>query len=165
MRYQTLILQSDIGLAGELTDISFQLSNSTSGALFESVIVRIGHTTLDSLTLNFNDNFTSDKTLCVYNVDVNMSGSAGDWKNINLSYNTFDYNGTDNLIIDVKWTGCGSADAYTWAYDTPGYYQVVWGDNDSTGQYLYEYGGRIMIEYNPSAIQSTSLGSIKSLFE
>lgn len=134
-----------------------------SGGSWENVWFRLGHTTLDSLTSNINDNFSGDEQIVkVYDNYFNINGSAGDWIEVELD-NTYSYNGTDNLILDVRWTGCSYYEAITWAYETPGYYHIVY-EGTGIGTNLCEYGSRLRLEVEDTAIQTTSLGSIKDIF-
>jgi hypothetical protein len=94
--------------------------------------------------------------------NYNINGSAGDWKTITFD-TPFDYNGMDNIIVQISWTGCSYYSANNWAYNTPGEYHILW-DSNVTGIYRYEFGTRVQLEITDTAIETTSIGSIKNLF-
>jgi len=105
-RTQHLYTASDINGSGPITGIAFQLKNPSVAAEYNATVI-LGHTTLEQFDANnkYVDNYKDTPTIVSDNVHFSIPDGleANDWFWVPLSGN-FNYNGTDNLIVDVKVT-------------------------------------------------------------
>jgi hypothetical protein len=113
MTYQQLYMQTDIGMSGEITNFAWENYSSSTDAGFSNVRIYMGHTSLSTLTTVFNDNYTSPPVLVLDNPVFSTGGPVDTWNNINLD-TPFDYNNTDNLIIEVRWSGDDGHNVTLW---------------------------------------------------
>ncbi|PIV10063.1 MAG: hypothetical protein COS49_02565 [Candidatus Portnoybacteria bacterium CG03_land_8_20_14_0_80_41_10] len=107
MRFQTLFLQSEINQAGYINKIYFQKQNSAAET-FNNFRIYLCHSSLSNLTTTYDNNCIGGAGGLseVMNVPsgVYLFGNAGDWLEFDVA-NTFDYNNTDNLIVEIRWNG------------------------------------------------------------
>lgn len=87
-----LYLQSEVGSAGQITQVAFYITNSPSSYVMNSQKIYVRHTTSSSFS-NSNYPGTSGFTL-VYDGTITYSGSG--WKTISLT-TPFTYDGSSNL--------------------------------------------------------------------
>lgn len=105
-RTQNLYLASEIDGSGSITGLAFQMSTTSTAETYTATIM-MGHTTLTALGTTFAANFDSGTPVTVANaITFNIPDGipAGEWFWVPLPTNTFLYNGTDNLIVDVVTT-------------------------------------------------------------
>ncbi len=107
---QLLYHASEIAGSGPITGIAFIVGQQTTANDYV-VTVRLGHTTLTTLTTNFAANFNSGSPVTVasglsFKVPAGIPVGRPIW--IPLS-GAFSYNGTDNLIVDIEVSGAGPA--------------------------------------------------------
>lgn len=91
---EVLYLSTEIGSAGLITEIALDKIDGPTTTTLNSVIIRMRHSTLSTLTTDFYD--TAGYTT-VFRGSLNNSTSLG-WLPIALSQ-SFAYNGNDNLLI------------------------------------------------------------------
>ena len=165
MRYQALILQSEIGLVGEITKLAFQAYISSGGS-FNNVHVYLCHTSVDSLSTSFEANYGgNDPGEVFYAPTKSMSGSAESWADIVFD-DPFYYNNSDNLLVEIKWSG-GSGVFYTYTSNTPGYYSCGYAKSYSapTMTYQNQWHNRFRLTIEPAdEVQPDSLGKLRSLY-
>jgi len=127
-RTQHLYTSSDINGSGPITGIAFQLKNLSVAAEYNATVI-LGHTTLEQFDANnkYADNYKDTPTIVSDNVHFSIPDGleANDWFWVPLS-GSFNYNGTDNLIVDVKVTAASETN------------QVLSGN--STGSDIRAYG-------------------------
>ncbi|MFO8110412.1 MAG: DNRLRE domain-containing protein, partial [Thermoplasmata archaeon] len=107
IRYQNLYPQEEIGVAGDITRISFNRSDLNKVGNFSNFKMSLGHSILDSVTDTFDDNhegllyevFSRD------NLVVNSSNSDS-WVHFELD-TAFPYDGSRNLLMDIQWVDSG----------------------------------------------------------
>jgi hypothetical protein len=85
--------------------------------------------------------------------------TAGSWFGFDFDTD-FEYNGTDNLVVDVSWNGDSGGTCYT--YWGPGTARCVYNYNGGT-VYLTNYVHYMRISLDPNAVAPTSLGQVKAL--
>ncbi len=107
MRYQNLYPQEEIGVTGDITRISFNRSDFNEIGNFSDFKMSLGHSTLDSLTDTFDDNYEGMlyEVFSRDNLMVNSSNSDS-WVHFELD-TAFPYDGSRNLLIDIQWIGSG----------------------------------------------------------
>ena len=99
-RSQTIYYPEQLKFGGEITGLRYftAFSNSSSGpSPNENLIVKIGHTTKEEYMSG--DAFIPDSELTTIGVSTYYANGT-EW--IFIFDESFDYNGTDNLVIDVE---------------------------------------------------------------
>ena len=112
-RTQNLYLASDIDGSGPITGIAFQLNQVSTAQTF-TYSVRMGHTTLAALGTTYANNYNAGSPVTLANAatfTVPAGIPAGGWFWVPLPNNTFTYNGTNNLIVEVEVTA-GTGNIY-----------------------------------------------------
>ena len=110
-RYQYLYLAADVKGSGNINAISFKRSVAGTASTCSGVTMRMGHTSLATLTMTFANNVNEGKgshTTVINNSTVNIpAGAIDDYYTVNLT-TPFAYNGVDNLVVEIVSTsGCG----------------------------------------------------------
>ena len=93
---QTIYLQSEIGMAVDITGINYDVGNTPAAWEIVNQEVFIGHTTLAEFPSNQNVDPVALGLTSVYTGSVTWNG--GGWQGIDFA-TPFSYNGTDNLMI------------------------------------------------------------------
>jgi len=109
-REQHLYLAGEIGRGGTIDQIAlFRTYLSTDAATFPNVSVKMCRTNVTALTGTFNDNYGGQTPVWVFHQDSGFvrGGSFYSWDAVNLQ-TPFDYNGTDNLLVEITWIGSAS---------------------------------------------------------
>ena len=92
-------------------------STGSASASFNNFEIYLGHAASDELGTTFEDNYiTGTKVLVYENTSVTLTANPEEWVTLNLD-TPFDYNGTDNLIMEILWSG-GSGTFYTYKWQT-----------------------------------------------
>jgi len=82
--------------------------DQTSGT-FNGAKIYFCHTSRSALSTTFADNYSGNTpTLMLSRSALSMNWTMGQWNEIPLD-ETFAYNGTDNLLIEIQWTSSGSS--------------------------------------------------------
>jgi len=102
-RIQNLYTAVDINGSGPITGLALQLQSGSSKVTY-TVSVKLGHSTLNDLGMNWADNYSDIKAVATdVNISIPAGLSAGDWIWVPLT-SSFNYNGTDNLLVDMEVT-------------------------------------------------------------
>ena len=115
---QMLHLASDINGSGPITGIAMISAEAPTDAAIYTVNIKIGHTSLSALTDTFANNFNSGSPVTVasaltFSVPAGVPAGSPIWLPLTGSFN---YNGTDNLIVDIEVTSVSTSTF--WAYDS-----------------------------------------------
>jgi len=116
MREQHLYLAGEIGRGGTIDQIALFKTHYDYAATFPNVSVKMCNTNVTSLSSNFADNYGGRTPVWVFHQDSGFvrGGEADVWDAVDLQ-TPFDYNGTDNLLVEVVWHGTASGFyAYSW---------------------------------------------------
>ena len=140
---QTLYTPNEIGKSGTIKSMTFKVANASTLATSE-VKVYLGH---KSAKFSGKTDFVRSSNLkLVYSGTPTLGGSVGN-ETLTFNQGTFNYNGTDNLVVVVtrKSSSWNSALEYSW-FEGEGCTLYRWSD-DYTG-----YGDvtNTAYEYNPS---------------
>lgn len=113
-RHQYLIRADEMANAGltasRITHLSLHVTSSSSPYLSQGFSIRIGHSTLDSLT-----GFAPSGQLCYSYIHVPTQG----WNTIALQ-SAFDYDGVSNLVVEICFSkNVPSSDVHLSASHTP----------------------------------------------
>jgi hypothetical protein len=168
MRFQTLIDKSEINNAGVINEVELFRYWTTGGDVtYNNVRIFLGHTALSALGLTFDSNYKDTP------VEVKTTGSlviptAQAWFPLKMT-KTWTYNNTDNMIVEIRWTGSTprtGVPLYTCSFGS-GIHRVYAYNNanatSGTGDTL-AYHSRLSFSYS-TAVTPTSLGRVKALFE
>ncbi|MEI7596357.1 MAG: BNR-repeat neuraminidase N-terminal domain-containing protein, partial [Bacteroidota bacterium] len=137
---QMIYLQSEIGTATTITNLSLNFERITADATrrdFSNFTIKLMHTSSSSFSGAYIN--TSSATTVLSSTTFNMPASTG-WYSFDI--NDFDYNGTDNLIIEIYWGDnneyAGSTDTYRIYSSTTSSNSVAYGYDDYTTQPTYD---------------------------
>ena len=179
MRVQQVFARDQFqGLIGPITQIAFRIDESAGSPFTSGPIdteVRLSYTTVvpTAMNLNFAANITSPQTL-VYDGLLNLS-SAGTGFDIVINVDPiFNYNGTQNLLVEYKvfgpavttqfdaaGTGIGQGGTpwvdRVWAVGDP---NAVSGSSDGDDGYVTQFTIAAA-----TAVEPTSWGAIKATFK
>ena len=130
-RFMTLYLQSEINVAGEIVTLSFMPSTGNTGT-FDSVRVNLCHTDVTQLNTTFDVNYGGNTPVEVMNEPSLLVGNAGNvWMDWDVS---FDYNNTDNLLVEILWDGDGGVGVPIWrTTESVPRRLYAWNDQATTG--------------------------------
>ncbi|MBI4649521.1 MAG: hypothetical protein HY738_23705, partial [Bacteroidia bacterium] len=152
-RTQMLYTSTELGSLKTLTHLAFNISYVTTDANkrdFDNFTIKLKHTLTTSFGAAYED--MSAWAITVFtNADYNMPAATG-WSTWDIT--DFDYNGTDNLIVEVIWgdngeyssTAAEAYNVYRTDYTADGNYLVTYGNNDAETPPLYD--GRNYIRPN-----------------
>ncbi|MBN2542986.1 hypothetical protein JXI42_09000 [bacterium] len=133
---QMLYLQSEIGGATTVQEIGFDIHTLGAPSLLTNLTITLMHTSLSALPASFTD--MSSGTVVYGPTDYTLPSSTG-WFTIDIT--DFDYNGSDNILIDVVWghNSTYSTAHLVYATSTSPSYRTVYGFSDySTPPSYYE---------------------------
>ncbi len=156
---QQLYRAGDINGAGYIQSIELRLNTGTTGCSSHDATIKMGHTSLGGLTIEFEDNVQQGKgTLETVRTGAFSvpAGSAGDYFTIILD-TPFLYNGVDNLVVEFLVTTCDD-DILLWVDNTAVVHRMLnrWVDlNAATGDlYMYILHTRFNFEGGTNTIIS-----------
>jgi hypothetical protein len=115
-KMQLLYNAAEINGSGIITGIAFPVGASGSSA---TVTVRLGHTSLSALTNTFANNFYGTPVVAANARTITIPAGIpdGDYVWIPLPDGAFNYNGTDNLVVEIVTSNITGA---TWWKQTNG---------------------------------------------
>lgn len=98
-----VVLQEDIGNAFQISEVSFVIHHADSDSYVKDFTLSMAHVESDQLTETFTANYQPGSLVEVYHTDsLDLSGENGE--EIFLDLDTpFQYNGQDNLLIDINY--------------------------------------------------------------
>lgn len=120
-KVQLLYTAAEINGSGNIRSLRFRRGSDldTAQQTCPNTTIRLGHTSLTALTTTFGANVEQRKgslATVLNNATVTISaGSIGDWFEIPLA-TTFNYNGVDNLVVEIERTTECSATVMTTYY-------------------------------------------------
>jgi hypothetical protein len=121
MRYQVVVLDDEIGMDINLTEIGWQVHPAADpSAEFTDFKVIMGYCSSDQLGATFADNYVPGSIVTVYESSSQIcAGSPDDWFTITLD-TPFSYVQSEgNLIVEVQWSSpVDGKSFYTWGWDT-----------------------------------------------
>lgn len=119
-KLQLLYYPSEINGSGPITGIALPIAGgapfppSPVTAQTHTMTVKLGHSTLSALTSTFADNINSGSPVTMANavtVQIPAGVPADGYLWLPLPDGTFNYNGTDNLVVEIE---ASAAAALTW---------------------------------------------------
>lgn len=103
-KVQLLYYPAEIDGTGPITGIAFPVGAVTT-AQSHTVTVKLGHSTLTALTGTFASNFNSGGSVTAANAvtfEIPAGAPAGRYLWVPLPDGTFNYNGVDNLVVEIE---------------------------------------------------------------
>jgi hypothetical protein len=103
--YQGLYTAAEVGGSGTITTLRFQNMLANAGPITcPNTTIRLGHSNLAALTTTFASNMNlGTPQVVLNNATVDVPAAAGTWFDIALT-TPFEYNGFDNLVVQVDRT-------------------------------------------------------------
>lgn len=150
IRYQLLYNYTMLNESGRIGEIAFQSSIAGNEyAVMNSFSIRMAHSQNDTLDPNFDEHYVGTWVEVVNRTSYNMSTNEQyGWINIKLDI-PFDYNGNDNLLVDIRWNG-GQGSANIW----------------TTGSAATYDARCVAFDYSAvTGISSTTLNNIQLIFQ
>jgi hypothetical protein len=113
-----IALDEEIGSAMMIGELSWhRTSVGAESATFSNFNIYLGHGANDELGTVFDDNYIEGTKTLVYSApSQTVHAEAEGWFDLSLD-TPFEYNGTDNLIMEIQWAG-GSGTFYTYKWAT-----------------------------------------------
>ena len=118
-RSQMIFLASELGAAGNITNIAFYLTSVPSPATLSACTIRLKHTALAAYSTA---TFETAGWQTGYSANRNLTGKANTWVNLPIDP-PFAYNGTQNLLVDFSFNNSlyGSNGKVKYTATTGGY--------------------------------------------
>lgn len=133
---QFLHFSSDINGSGTINGVAMRIGAQTFSVEEYVLTMRLGHTSLGSLNVNFDDNYNRDEPVVVANnlvFKVPEGLSPGQYLWIPMPDGSFSYNGTDNLIVEIDVSSAtGNTSWYQYTIIAAGPYVRAWGESGSS---------------------------------
>lgn len=161
--------------AGRITAWEWRVGNSKTflAGYFENFKLTLCHTGLSSLTNSYVNNYDGRTPVDVINRSVLNVGAAASGTWVPFTFDTpFDYNGTENLVVEVWWHGDNGAGGPA-RYGNAGggnrqLYSGVLNGNPYGGYpnsgYTSQYMHYMRITLTPNAVDASSIGKVKALY-
>jgi len=113
-KFQSLYLASEINGSGPVTGIALQTSGATFGTNTYTYTLKLGHSQLAVLGTNYADNYSDSPVTVANGVTFTIPNGLpdGDWFWIPIPDGVFNYNGTDNLIVEISTTASSGQVTY-----------------------------------------------------
>ncbi|MCK5131797.1 MAG: hypothetical protein KAR40_06545 [Candidatus Sabulitectum sp.] len=107
-----VVLSGEIGTPMQINSIKWHKVSTGSNAICENFSLYLGLCASDQLSNNsFDGNYISGTKTLVYSTNVLTVNQTPEWPEIILE-NSYWYNGTDNLIIEVQWENTSISNTY-----------------------------------------------------
>jgi len=160
-----LVPKSDLGFAGPITKIEYQASVNTSNAAFRNFEMKLCHTPLAVLGVNFAQNYGGRTPVVVAAANpLTLNTAAGQWFPINFT-TPFNYNNSENVIIEVRWQNPAVGTAVdVWGYDCGADRLLVYKDYNAEEGTLSSKVDRFRITWDDTGFEPASLSRIKTVF-
>jgi hypothetical protein len=168
MRWQSLYTKDLIGRPGTIHEMAVFKSYYPTyyNGTFPNVTLKLCHTTVTVLSSNLSSNYGDNTPVKVFHASslqrgyTNGSNTWG-WDTIDFTTD-FNYDNSNNLLVEVTWQGSASGYSCTWGtYNSSGalgayYYGDSLGNSGST--YYYKFNTRIGFVAGPVTVTSPNGG-------
>jgi hypothetical protein len=164
MRFQCLWFQADIGYAGYIQAIEWNRNTYTTSGTYNDCRVWLCHTTKTALEATFDNNYTGFTPAQVMNKATFTMPAGPGWVDFGITPNIFNYNNSNNLLMEVRWNGDGGVTDYC-ARSSQANSRVYASDHNATSGSVQNNGQCIRLYIDTmSGVAPTSLGRIKGLY-
>jgi len=164
MRYQVVVLASDIGDAMTIESLSWIRSvGGDPEGTFEDFKVYMGLCSSDELSTDYDSNYMSGTKLLVQESTSYTNGATNpnDWFDMILD-TPYWYNGEDNLIIEMEWSS-GNGSLFTWHWNGGDNRCVIGSYGSSIGDYTEQMVPNLKLNGTLS-LDATTFGAVKAAF-
>lgn len=151
---------------GTISDIAFDLVDGPyDNALFYYFELYFCHTSLDELTENFSDNYDGNTPILVSEADpLNITLAEDGWFSFPDPV-PFEYDGENNLIVELRWMEDNGSDVYNWGFDCGSYRVLATKFYDGDTGFLSTKMNRMRLVITlDTIVKPTSLGLLKTTF-
>ncbi|MFW5898739.1 MAG: DNRLRE domain-containing protein, partial [Candidatus Saliniplasma sp.] len=132
VRYQSVFTPVQVGSEGRMSRLSINRSTLSTGN-FSNFKLYMAHTSLDNLTSSFADNYNGELIEVFSESNVEINSSDGDtWVHFDLN-ESFVYDTSYNLLVDLQWIGDSGTDISSWVTADTGVKRVWSTDGSATG--------------------------------
>jgi hypothetical protein len=166
IRFQCLWEKSEIGLTqgGYINKIEFMRSSTATGA-FNNVRVYLCHSDKTTeLDMTYANNYKGTPVEVMNKSSLTVAGTTGQWWDMGIDPDKFNYNNTDSLLMEIRWRGATTQCA---CYRANGTNKRIWAFDDNATVAAYRFAQLQFIRLtvaNTTGVQPTSLGRVKTLF-
>ena len=159
-----MVLKSELNVQAPITRIEYQSYGDYAPGNFYELEMKLCHTPLGALTTNFNQNYGGNTPVLVATANpFTINGKKDQWFGLDCAP-AFDYNGVDNLIIEVRWRNQQlTTKVEVWAYNAATNRLLIHKDYNAVEGQLSTKTDRLRLTFDDSAAAPTSLGKIKTL--
>jgi hypothetical protein len=164
MRYQVVVLDTEIGDAIEISSISWKRFPSPDDqGSFNDLKVYLGLCASDDLVAAFDDNYISGTKTLVLSESSYTTSVVGINEWFEIPFTTpFWYNGQDNLIIEIEWSS-GSGSLYSWSA-LPGGIRRIYGPYGTTSALVLDDNFPTIQLNGTLSLENTTFAQIKAAF-
>ncbi len=165
MRYQGVVLESEIGGAMEIESIAWQRTPAGSDqGHFYDVEIYMGLCSSDQLGSTFADNWVpGTKTLVFSAAQLDLAAAANEWEAVILS-TPYWYDGQQNLLFEVTWQSASTSYSfYTWQWETGGA-RTAYATNLGSATGILSTKLSMLQFDGVLALDSVTFGSLKAAF-
>jgi len=167
-KVQLLYPASEVNGSGPITGIAMRVATSPRGLATvgstHTVSIRLGHTSLNALTATFNSNFNVGSPGTVANAvsfSVPANVNDGEYVWLPLPDGFFNYNGTDNLLVEITDTA-PSGTAYWIVDDLPGSARLLFaGSSAATTGSVAGYRYHAKFRFNGGSVDVNTPNGIR----
>ncbi len=164
MRFQCLWFQTDIAYAGYIQAVHWNRGTYTTSGTYNDVRVWLCHTTKTALEATFDNNYTAKTPVQVMTKAIFTMPAGPNWVDFGIDPNKFNYNNSDNLLMEIRWNGDGGVNDAC-ARSAQANSRVYIGDHTATTGTVQNNGQCIRLYISTmTGVAPTSLGRVKSLF-
>jgi hypothetical protein len=159
-----LVLKSDLNVRAPLTRVEYQSYGDYAAGHFYELELKLCHTPLAELTTNFNANYGGNTPVLVATANpFTINGRRDEWFGLDCAP-AFDYNGVDNLVVEIRWRNQQlTTKVEVWAYTASGNRLLIYKDYNATQGDLSPKTDRLRLTFEEAAVAAASLGRIKVL--
>lgn len=148
-----------------VTEFAFTAAAGPAEANYANVELYMGHTALSELTATYDNNWSSTPVQVYSNPLVQLGGLvAGELINFPLD-SSFEYNGTDNLLVEFVWNGPDeSGSLYVFGWIAEGNRVLFEKVHDASTGTLSDEAPYLKIEAFPLSFEQMTFAGIKASF-
>lgn len=129
-RVQNLYLAGDINGSGPITGVGMEIGALTTAQTY-TVTLKLGHATVNTLAANYDANYSGSPTTVAnavtFTVPAGVPAGSYVWIPVTGSFN---YNGTDNLLLEIIVSSATGSMYYTFHNHNSANIRLIYGPND-----------------------------------
>ena len=159
-----LVLKSELNFAGTVTRVEYESYDTYATGHFYEFEMRLCHTPLTALTTNFSANYGGNTPVLAASLHpLTVNGRKDEWFGVACT-TPFDYNDSDNLIVEVRWRNQTlTTKIEVWGYTAASNRLLIYKNYEATEGEVSPKTDRLRITFSGTAAAPTSLGRIKAL--